>query len=51
MAAKHDDSHQQRKEKPRPPSTGRGAASALDALIRRRVAPANPPPPQIPKKS
>lgn len=41
MAGKHDESHK-RKEKPRPPSTGRGAASALDALIKGRVPPPGP---------
>ena len=35
---KPGDSHK-RKSKPKIPSTGRGADSALDALIRRRVAP------------
>jgi hypothetical protein len=51
MAGKQDDSHRQGKEKTRPPSTGRGAASALDALIKRRVPPPpQSPPPQAPKK-
>ena len=36
MGAKQDDAHK-RKEKERSPSTGRGAASALDALIKRRA--------------
>jgi hypothetical protein len=38
MGGKQDESHK-RKEKPRPPSTGRGADSALDALIKGRVPP------------
>ena len=38
MGSKHDETHK-RKEKPRPPSTGQGAASAMDALIKSRVPP------------
>jgi hypothetical protein len=45
------DKTQKRKEKPRAPSTGRGADSAMDALIKGRVPhpaqqgqPPNPPP-------
>jgi hypothetical protein len=37
MAAKQDDSRSKRKGKPDVPSTGRGAASAMDALIKKRV--------------
>lgn len=45
MAGKQDDP-QKRKEKQRAPSTGRGAASALDELIKRRVpSPSQSPPP------
>ena len=36
MAGKADET-QKRKEKPRAPSTGRGAESAMDALIKGRV--------------
>jgi hypothetical protein len=36
MAGKPDET-QKRKEKPRTPSTGRGAQSAMDALIKGRV--------------
>jgi hypothetical protein len=52
MGSKQEDSGQVPKEKPRSPSTGRGAASALDALIKRRVPTASPPlpSPQPPKK-
>ena len=38
MGGKNDETRK-RKEKPRSPSTGRGAASAMDALIKRRVPP------------
>ncbi|MDP3761941.1 MAG: hypothetical protein Q8R01_15640 [Ramlibacter sp.] len=44
MHAKHNDP---RKPKPGAPSTGRGAASAMDALIQKRVpAPGSGPAPQ-----
>ena len=50
MTHKQDESHKRRKKPPVVPSTGRGAASAMDALIKRRVlapgqgdAPAPPP--------
>ena len=42
MGGKHDESHK-RKEKPRSPSTGQGADSAMDALIKRRVPPPGQP--------
>ena len=45
MGRKDDESHK-RKEKPRSPSTGRGAASAMDALIKRRMPPPGQPNPQ-----
>jgi hypothetical protein len=52
MSRKQDEP-QKRKSKPATPSTGCGAASALDALIKRRLAaPAHgvqPPPPQSKK--
>jgi hypothetical protein len=38
-----------RREKPRSPTTGRGAASALDALIKRRAPP--DPAPAPPRKN
>jgi hypothetical protein len=45
------DDAQKRKPKPDVPSTGRGAASAMDALIKRRVsAPGPAPQPGAPKK-
>lgn len=51
MTAKQDESHK-RQSKPKSPSTGRGAASALDALIKRRVAAPGQghPPPSSSKK-
>jgi hypothetical protein len=50
MRPKQDDSSK-RKSKPDVPSTGRGAASAMDALIKRRVPPApHVASPQPPKK-
>jgi hypothetical protein len=53
MGGKHDE-NQKRKQKPRSPSTGRGADSAMDALIKRRVPPpgqqAQPPQPPVKKK-
>jgi hypothetical protein len=49
MGVKQDPSQPAGKGKPRVPSTGLGAASALDALIKRRIPPA-PPPPQPPAK-
>jgi hypothetical protein len=53
MTRKQDESHH-RKSKPKIPSTGRGAASALDALIKGRlVAPGqgkHPAPSPPPKK-
>jgi hypothetical protein len=45
MGVKQDEPQDPRKGKPRVPSTGRGAASALDALIKRRIPPPAPPPP------
>ena len=56
MAGKPDETRK-RKEKPRTPSTGRGAESAMDALIKGRVSPPgqqaqppDPPPDPPPKK-
>ena len=51
MTAKQDESHK-RQSKPKSPSTGRGAASALDAMIKRRVAAPGQghPPPSSSKK-
>lgn len=40
------DKANKRKEKPRGPSTGQGAASAMDALIKRRVPPPGQPNPE-----
>ncbi len=37
MTHKQDESHKGQKKRPQVPSTGRGAASAMDALIKRRV--------------
>jgi hypothetical protein len=52
MRSKPDDSSSKRKSKPDVPSTGRGAASAMDALIKRRVPPApHVAAPQPPKKN
>jgi hypothetical protein len=48
MTRKQDESHKGQKKRPEIPSTGRGAASAMDALIKRRItAPGqgNPPAP------
>lgn len=50
MAGKQHDSHHKHPEKSRPASTGRGAASALDALIKRRIPPEQPQAPQPLKK-
>lgn len=49
MSPKQEDRRQRAKGKPDIPSTGRGAASAMDALIKQRVpAPgANAPPPPV----
>jgi len=48
MAGQHDDP--KHKEKTHSPSTGRGAASALDAMIKRRApAPNHPPQSQQPQ--
>ncbi len=41
MGGKQDD-ETKREEKPRPPSTGQGADSAMDALIKGRVSPPAP---------
>lgn len=41
MGAKHSEDHK-RKDKARSPSTGQGAASAMDALIKQRVLPPGP---------
>ena len=51
MAGKPDETRK-RKEKPRTPSTGRGAESAMDALIKGRVSPPKPQeqPPDPPPK-
>jgi len=52
MGSRHDEPHK-RKEKPRAPSTGQGAASAMDALIKGRVPPPSQqgqPPEPPPKK-
>jgi len=52
MPSKQDESRKQ-KVRPQVPSTGRGAASAMDALIKRRVPPpghADSPQPQSTKK-
>jgi hypothetical protein len=50
---KQENSGQKPKDRSRSPSSGRGAASALDALIKRRLPPAGPPlpAPKAPKKS
>jgi len=49
MGGKQGDSSK-RKEQPRTPSTGSGAASALDAMVKRRVPPpGQAQPPQTPK--
>jgi hypothetical protein len=52
MTEKLDDSHKRKGRQQHAPSTGRGAASAMDALIKRRVVPPNPPgqPPPSSKK-
>ncbi len=53
MIRKQDEPHKGQKKRPEIPSTGRGAASAMDALIKRRMtAPGqgNPPPPAGSKK-
>lgn len=54
MVAKQEDPRSKRRGKPNVPSTGSGAASAMDALIKKRVpAPggdAPPPPPRSAKK-
>ena len=49
MGSKQDETHK-RKEKPRPPSTGQGSASAMDALIKGRVPPPKRAPEPPPKK-
>jgi hypothetical protein len=53
MGTRQQDTGPKPKEKARSPSTGRGAASALDALIKRRVPPesAPAPAPQAPNKA
>jgi hypothetical protein len=53
MIRKQDESHKRKAKPPNTPSTGRGAASALDALIKRRVSapgPGQEPPPVSTKK-